>query len=157
MNIRNYYTKAAMLVISIGFITALQSCSKDKGLIPGGSKEDTNLYGAWKRTIHRVAKGDSLQTISFYEGFVSKLRTDVYATPLSTSITSSTYYRGIFDTNGSSLIFRLTQKQTSSDINSSTTPVSITLINTSPYKISANLDTLTISADTTFTYIKVAE
>jgi len=153
MDIKNYYTKAVMLVVSLGFITALQSCTKKETILPG-STEDENLIGAWKRTIHRVAKGDSVQTLGLYEGtFTSSLLIDVYATPASTA--TSTLYKGSFDTNGTALYVKLNQKQNSAtDLNGSGTPVSEVLFDTAPYKIVS--DTLNITAGSTvIKFIKV--
>lgn len=146
MNIKNYYTKAAMLVVSLGFITALQSCTKDKNILPG-STEDKNLIGAWKRTIHRVAQGDSVQTLTFYEGtLTSSLLIDVYSTPASSA--NSTLYKGVFDTDGTALYVKLNQKQNSAtDLNGSGTPVSEVLFDTTPYKIDSS--TLSITAGST--------
>lgn len=154
MNIKNYYSKAAMLFVSLGFITALQSCSKDSGIIPGSS-EDKNLIGAWKRTIRHTAKGDTVQTIAFYEGFLASLQEDVSATPIPGSTVTTSLYKGLFDTNGSQLYFKLNQKQNSTtDLNGTGTPVNRVLYDTTPYKISG--DTLKITVGSTLVkYLKV--
>ncbi|MDR6944665.1 hypothetical protein [Mucilaginibacter pocheonensis] len=151
MNIKNYYNKAVMLLASLGFIISLQSCSKDKGIIPG-SNEDTNLFGAWKRTIHRTAQGDSVQTLSFYEGFLFALQTDASATPVST--VNSTYFKGTFDTNGTQLYIKLNQKLNSSDLNGGGTTVNQVFLNTSPYKISSDTLKITVGSEVQ-KYIKV--
>ncbi|SDP48075.1 hypothetical protein SAMN05428975_1397 [Mucilaginibacter sp. OK268] len=152
MNIKNYYTKAVMLVIALGLITAIQSCTK-KSELPDAS-EDANLVGAWKRVIHRAPLGDSVQTVAFYEGQLSTLQTDVYATIAATSPTS-TLYRATYNTNGTVLYVNLTQKLSSTDPNSSGTSISQVFFDKVPYKISTNLDTLTVTSGGTLKYIKV--
>lgn len=152
MNIKNYYTKAAMLVISLGLITAIQSCTK-KSELPDAS-EDVNLQGAWKRVIHRAPLGDSVQTISFYEGQFSTFQTDVYAT-IAASNPTSTLYKATYNTNGTVLYVNLTQKLNSTDPNSSGTSISQILFDKAPYKISGNIDTLTVTSGGTLKYVKV--
>jgi hypothetical protein len=155
MNINNYYTKAVMLVISLGLITALQSCTKKSEITDASQDED--LVGAWKMTIHRAPLGDSVQTIAFYEGQFSTFQTDVYATPLATSATS-TLYKATYNTGSSILYVNLNQKLSSLDPNSSGTPVNQTLFNKVPYKISTGLDTLTVtSGGNALKYVKVKE
>ncbi|MGN8072758.1 hypothetical protein [Mucilaginibacter sp. SG564] len=155
MNINNYYTKAVMLVISLGLITVLQSCTKSSEL--PDATDDTNLLGAWKMTIHRAPKGDSVQTVSFYEGQFATFQTDVYATPLTTSATS-TLYKATYNTSGTVLYVNLNQQLSSLDPNSSGTPVNQTLFNKLPYKISASQDTLTVtSGSNALKYVKVKQ
>ncbi|MDN5287437.1 MAG: hypothetical protein JWR38_3711 [Mucilaginibacter sp.] len=153
MNIKNYYKQAVLLVLSLGFITIIQSCTKNDGVV-AGSSPDTNLIGAWKTVISRFPKGDSVQTVAFYEGTpLASLTVDVYATPGSSA--TSTLYKGAYDTNGTQLYVKLNQKQDSAtDLNGSGTPVNQVLFDTVPYKITA--DTLSItSGSTTLKYIKV--
>ena len=154
MNIKSYYTKAAMLVISLGLITAIQSCTK-KSELPDAT-EDVNLHGAWKRVIHRAPLGDSVQTIAFYEGQFSTLQTDVYATLVATSPTS-TFYRATYNTDGTLIYVNLTQKSNSADPNSSGTPISQLLFDKVPYKINSTLDTLTVTSGGTLKYVKLKQ
>jgi hypothetical protein len=154
MNINNYYTKAAMLVILLGLITAIQSCTK-KSEIPDAS-QDENLVGAWKMTIHRLPLGDSVQTLSFYEGQFATFQTDVYSTI--TASPTSTLYRATWNTGGSLVYVNLNQKLSSTDPNSSGTPISQLLFNKLPYKISTSLDTLTVtSGSNLLKYVKVKQ
>lgn len=152
MNIKNYYAKAVMLLASLGFIILLQSCSKEKRIVPG-SNEDINLFGAWKRTIHRAAQGDSVETLSFYEGFLFVLQTDSYATPIA-STANSAYFKGIFDTNSTQLYIQLNQKLNSSDLNGGGTAINQVFLNISPYKISADTLKITVGSEV-HKYIKV--
>jgi hypothetical protein len=148
MNIKNYYTKAIMLVISLGFIIAIQSCTKKPDL----QGEDTKLTGVWKRIIHRLPLGDSTQIITFYEGDFSTFQTNVSATPASTP--TSTLYRATYNTNGSQIFLILNQKQNSLDANGSGTPVNQVIFNKLPYKISVAQDTLTVTDGTAMKYVK---
>jgi hypothetical protein len=154
MDIKIYYKQVAMLIISVGFITAIQSCTKNDGALPG-TASDANLVGAWKTTISRFPKGDSVQTIGFYEGTsLASVTVDVYATPAATSATT-TLYRAEYDSNGTQLYVKLNQKQNSAtDFNGSGTPVNQVLFDSAPYKITT--DTLKVtSGSTTLKYIKV--
>lgn len=154
MNINNYYTKAVMLVISLGLIMAIQSCTK-KSELPDAS-EDVNLQGAWKRVIHRAPLGDSVQTIAFYDGQFSTFRTDVYAT-IGGSNPTSTLYRATYNTNGTVLYVNLTQKSDSTDPNSGGTPINQLLFDKVPYKINSTLDTLTVTSGGALKYVKLKQ
>lgn len=155
MNINNYYTKAVMLVISLGLMTAIQSCTK-KSELPDAS-QDENLVGAWKMVIHRLPLGDSVQTLAFYEGQFATFQTDVYATPAATSATS-TLYKATWNTGSSILYVNINQKLSSLDPNSSGTPVNQTLFNKVPYKTSTGLDTLTVtSGGSALKYVKLKQ
>jgi hypothetical protein len=148
MSIKNYYTKAVMLFISLGLITAIQSCTKK----PDIQGEDTKLTGAWKRVIHRAPLGDSVQTIAFYEGNFSTFQTDVSATPVGTP--TSTLYRATYNTNGSQIDLVLNQKQNSLDANGPGTPISQVIFNKVSYKISLTQDTLTVTDGVALKYVK---
>ena len=153
MNIKNHYKQVAMLAISLGFITVIQSCTKNDGVVPG-SAPDANLVGGWKTIIHRLPKGDSVQTLGFYEGTsLASLTVDVSATPGATPTT--TLYKATYDSNGTQLYVKLNQKQNSAtDLNGGGTPVNQVLFNTVPYKISADSLIIT-SGSSTIKYIKV--
>ena len=153
MNTNNYFTKAAMLVILLGLITVVQSCTKTNQL--SDASADPNLVGAWKRVIPRTPLGDSVQTIAFYDGAqFATLQTDVYATKVATSATS-TLYKGTYNTNGTVVYLNLNQKLNSTDPNSSGSPISQLIFDKAPYKISGSLDTLTVTSGGTLKYIKV--
>ncbi|WP_183560960.1 hypothetical protein [Mucilaginibacter sp. SP1R1] len=154
MNVKNYYTKAVMLFVSLGLLTAMQSCTK-KSVLPD-AKEDANLIGAWKRTIPRVAQGDSVQTLAFYDGTLSTLKIDVYPTPLTTTPTT-TLYRGTYNTNTTQLYLKLNLKLDSTDPNGSGTAINQTFFDTTPYKISKDTDTLTVMSNTTLKYIRISQ
>jgi hypothetical protein len=152
MIIKNYYTKAAMLIVFLGLISAIQSCTKKNVLTD--AKDDEDLVGAWKRAIPRSDQGDSVQTVAFYEGTLSTLKIDTYDTP-GASTPASTLYKGTYNTNGAALYLKLNQKLNSTDPNSSGTPFDQTFFDKVPYKISPNLDTLTVTVGGTLKFTKV--